>query len=198
MRIEICGGIAAGKTTLAIALEKLGYRCVYEDLTSLKILKDFYSDPSLYTFETEIMCLLQHVYQIKARKIKSGVLFTDFSLEQDFAYAFNNLTVNEQCAFDAVYTEVINQLLEPELIIYLKCDPLILKNRIVARGRSEEQGISVKYIENIICKLEERLGDKKRQVISIDTGKYDLRDMKVVNKVVITAIKNCLPSLIEG
>ena len=196
MRIEICGGIAAGKTTLAITLEKLGYRCVYEDLTSLKILKEFYSDPSLYTFETEIMCLLQHAYQIKARKSKSGLLFADFSLEQDFAYASNNLAVSEQCAFNAVYTEVINQLLEPELIIYLKCDPLILKNRIVARGRIEEQGISVKYIENIICKLEERLGDKKIQVISVDTGKYDLRHLKVTDKVVVTAIKNYLPNLI--
>ena len=197
MRIEICGGIAAGKTTLAATLEKLGYNCIYEDLTSLKILKDFYNDPGLYTFETEIMCLLQHVHQIKAEKLKRDILFTDFSLQQDYAYASNNLTVSEQCAFNAVYTEVINQLLEPELIIYLKCDPLILKNRIVARGRIEEQGISVKYIENIICKLEERIGDKKIQVISVDTGNYDLRDIKVVNKIVITAIKNCLPSLIE-
>lgn len=190
MRIEICGGIAAGKTTLAATLEKLGYNCIYEDLTSLKILKDFYNDPGLYTFETEIMCLLQHVHQIKAGKLKRDILFTDFSLQQDYAYASNNLTENEQLAFDAVFTEVINQLSKPDLIIYLKCEPAILKNRIAARGRSEEQSITIKYIESIISMLEERLRTEDIKVITIDTGKYDLREPSITDKVVVTALKN--------
>ena len=95
MRIEICGGIATGKTTLTKQLSHMGFGGVFEDFSSIAFLSDFYETPELYTYETEIAFLLQHTYQIKKRSFAGKVIVCDYSIEQDFAYAVNNLDKQE-------------------------------------------------------------------------------------------------------
>ena len=57
MRIEICGGIASGKTSLANSLKKYGFYAVHEQLGNITFLDEFYSNPELFKFETEISFL---------------------------------------------------------------------------------------------------------------------------------------------
>ena len=68
-RIEICGGIASGKTTLANLLARSNIDPILEDFQTNLFWRAFYADPAGTAFETEITFLLQHYHQIKtARK----------------------------------------------------------------------------------------------------------------------------------
>ena len=53
-RIEICGGIASGKTTLASLMKKLKVEVLFEDFKTNPFWKAFYVYPGKYIFETEI------------------------------------------------------------------------------------------------------------------------------------------------
>jgi deoxyadenosine/deoxycytidine kinase len=78
-RIEICGGIAAGKTTLCQNLQRSLGRAEFEDFTKNPFWARFYEEPDSYAFETEMTFLLLHYSQIKtAIPVPSTVAF-DYS-----------------------------------------------------------------------------------------------------------------------
>lgn len=188
MRIEICGGISAGKTTLAKSLETLGYSCVYEDFSSIASLDDFYAEPETYNFETELFFSLQHMYQFKKKCQTSDCIICDYSFEQDYAYAKHNMIGSEWKVFESVFYEILTQIKNADLIIDLRCDPEILKERIVARGRINEKSISVDYLKNTIDQVSNRLNEISTRVVYLDSSLYDLRDIEVVRKVVLPVI----------
>lgn len=175
MRIEMCGGIASGKTTLATALKEQFPRCnvVYENAFSGDFLNDFYSDSEYYAYETEIFILLQHMHQVKAGQREGAPLVCDFSLEQDYSYGEYNLKQEELPSFEEIYRVAMRQLQEPDLIIFLECPVDILLNRIAARGRTSEKTINADYLRMTISQLESHL--KGREIVVIDSNRYDFR-----------------------
>lgn len=188
MRIEICGGISAGKTTLAKSLEAFGYPCIYEDFSSIASLDDFYVDPERYNFETEFFFLLQHMYQFKKKCQTSNCVICDYSFEQDYAYAKYNMIGSTWKVFESVFYEMLTQIQEADLIINLQCTPEILKERIIARGRINEKSISVDYLKNTIDQVNNRLNEIATRVVYLDSNLYDFRDIEVVKKVVLPVI----------
>lgn len=185
MRIEICGGIAAGKTTLAHAVEEYDPRftAVFEDFSSNTLLTDFYADISRYAYETEISFLLQHMHQIKATQVNCSEIVCDFSIEQDYAYALSNLEMAGQPSFGEVYKETVRQIKLPDLIVLLECPPHILLQRIHTRGRRDEAAIDAAYLESAIQSLKNHVFQQKNRVVVLDSHRYDFRkqdDMKTV------------------
>lgn len=86
IRIEICGGIAAGKTTLAEVLEQNGYTAIYERFEDNPFVKQFYQSAEQdSTFETEIVFTLLHYNPIKQKQNEKMVV-SDYSLLQDYCY----------------------------------------------------------------------------------------------------------------
>ena len=185
MRIEICGGIAAGKTTLTTMLESLGYSCVYEDFSSIAFLDDFYHDPELYTFETELAFLLQHMYQAKKAMQKSDYFICDYSFEQDYAYAKQNLKGREWSIFQSIYNEMQSQIDQASLIINLQCPPKVLQERIQARGRPNEQSITLYYLNGTIIQVENRLKEVLRPLVYINSNINDFRNPEIVREVIL-------------
>ena len=90
-RIEICGGIASGKTTLCHLLTKRGLYSKFEDFKKNPFWALFYQNPNLHAFETEVTFLLQHYSQIKTSIPALSMVAFDYSLLQDQAYARVNL-----------------------------------------------------------------------------------------------------------
>lgn len=175
MRIEICGGIASGKTSLANYLGKVGYSVANEKLGSSSLLEEFYSNPELFTFETEISFLIQHSVQIK-KLCNSRRIACDYSFEQDYAYARNNLNEIEMKTFVNVYDEIKKQLDEPDLIIRLKCSTETLKKRIQLRGREYEQMIDNRFLDSTDALITQRLSNVSVPVLCLDSEKNDFRE----------------------
>jgi Deoxynucleoside kinases len=180
LRIEICGGIASGKTTLAKLLQKNNFKPVLENFNKNPFLEQFYKNPTAYSFETETTFLLQHFNQIKESQKRGSSFICDFSLLLDLAFANVTLNPTERNVFKAVYNEAIRKTKLPNAIIYLKCNPKILLQRIHQRDRSYEVAITKKYLENINKALVLRLKriNKKVKIIIIDSQMYNFNNKK--------------------
>lgn len=183
MRIEICGGIASGKTTLTSMMQKYlkNSVAVHEDITSSCFLDDFYKNPQYYAFETEIAFLLQHLHQIKAVRNDVCNIICDYSLEQDFAYASSNLSDNAFHSFAHVYHESINQIKAADIIIFLECPADVMLNRITARGNRSEQEIDANYLAQTVKCLKSHLQNVSSFVLYVDSRKYDFRDANSIS-----------------
>lgn len=190
MRIEICGGIASGKTTLANSLGKLGFSVANEKLGDTSFLDEFYSNPELFKFETEISFLLQHSVEIK-KTCNSKNIVCDYSFEQDYAYALNNMKPVELKAFNCVFDEIKRQLNEPDLIIRLECSTETKKKRIQLRGRENEQTIDNEYLESTDALITKRLSNISIPILCIDSEKYDFREIDVA-KTILELVNNKL------
>jgi deoxyguanosine kinase len=130
--ISFEGSIGAGKTSLTNYFShefKRNRLC--EDFEANPFLKKFYETKDV-NFETEITFLLIHYYQIKSAldSMTSDVIFMDFSIEKDLAYAQMNLTGKQLSVFEYIYDYVINQVGLPNLVVYIEISPKILREKI--------------------------------------------------------------------
>lgn len=179
MRIEICGTIASGKTTLAKFLEGQGYRTIYERFQDNPFLNDFYQKSNAdNSFETELVFTLLHYNMMKTNQTKSDILVSDYSIFQDYCYGINNLKREELEQFLSLFDYIQRSLGEPSLIIYLRCSTDCLMKRIAERGRGNEQTISPEYLESIDQMLSSHIwiDNPDEQIMVLDSEKYNFRD----------------------
>lgn len=178
MRIEISGGIASGKTTLAKLLALNDEHAFLEHFKSNPFWSKFYSDPKRYAFETEITFHLQHYSQFKDAEEVSGVNFCDTSFLLDLAYADLNLYDQEYETFLNVYKHVQKSISPPSAIIHLICPAEVQLNRVRRRARDEEASITVDYLDGLnnalFCRMEEI--QKKVHVIQLNSGELNFAD----------------------
>lgn len=193
-RIEICGGIAAGKTTMArlLSLREM-YACL-EDFQANPFWKAFYADPIGTAFETEITFLLQHYHQITTEAKGANLLVCDFSLLLDLAYAQVTLNHGQRKAFAAVYREIRSVLRKPGLVIHLVCDPNTELERIRKRGREAEQSITIDYLASINRSLDKVLDKEAKSwnVLTIDTAAIDFARNESDRQMVLDTVQNRL------
>ncbi len=145
--MEICGGIASGKTTLAALIETSGIRAVFEDFKANPFWEAFYADPVSYAFETEITFLLQHYHVVKRAALSKRTFVCDFSLVLDRAYVDVTVNPTKRKTVLAVFDEVQRELGQPSLLIYLRCSGETELARIRQRARPTENSISIEYLK---------------------------------------------------
>jgi len=184
-RVEIAGGIASGKTTLAGLLGVRRFSAVLEDFQTNPFLKAFYADPIGTAFETEITFLLQHYHDIKlARRSQSGFV-CDFSLVLDLAYAHVTLSESKLAVFQQVLQEIRSEIPPPDLLIHLICDPNVELARIRRRGREVENAITVDYLAELNHALQVQVqGSGIKNVLVIDSAVRNFADDESVRAAV--------------
>lgn len=194
MRIEICGGIGSGKTTLATLLGNKGYYSALENFKSNPFWGPFYLNPSKFNFETEITFLLQHYHEIKVTSEKSDRFVCDFSFYQDLAYAKMGLEKNRLKIFEDVFNEGLSEVNPPDLLISLTCDAETLLQRIRNRGRREEDLINIEFLtalnKDIYLEAEKR-GHQNR-VLYIDSRKCNFATNITDQEEVLLQIKEII------
>lgn len=177
MLIEICGGIASGKTTLCNGIATLGYNAVFEDFQKNPFLEYFYKDHIRFSFETEITFLLQHYSAIKVA-LNSCPTIYDFSLIQDLAYADINLSGKRKSIFYDLENELRTEIGHPDILLYISCPPSVLLERIRTRNRAAERSITLDYLEKLHVALENRVQmvSTNTLLMNIDSSKIDFRN----------------------
>ncbi|HZW24015.1 MAG TPA: deoxynucleoside kinase [Gallionella sp.] len=186
-RIEICGGIASGKTTLANLLSPAIGQVVLEDFSNNPFWRAFYADPNNTAFETEITFLLQHYHQIKMANLQGESFACDFSPLLDYVYAHVTLSGSRFDTFKNVYSEACSHLAPPTLLVYLRCDPAVELERIHARGRDVEASITVDYLAALNGRLDSLVASlpAAQAVLPLDSVHYDFaRDEQAKAEVV--------------
>lgn len=170
-RIEICGNIASGKTTLCHGLINKGCHPIFEDFQRNPFFNKFYEDPHAFSFETEITFSLQHYHSIKIMPT-NALIACDYSLLLDLAYADVNLAGDRHRIFCEIVTELQIEIGYPSRIIYLVCPEDVLLRRIIARSRDAETSITVDYLRALSKAISQRIRGilNHISVITIDSN----------------------------
>ncbi len=174
-RIEVCGGIASGKTTLARLFPEDAFLTIFENFQANPFWQSFYRDPNKYSFETEITFLLQHYHEVIAAQCDGKVIITDYSFVLDRAYVDVTLEGASKKVFLAVYDEVLDRLPPPTLLVHLVCYPGVELERIRRRERVVEQSITEGYLASVNQAVSKHVEAVSRstKVLIIDSGSHD-------------------------
>ncbi len=193
-RIEVCGGIASGKTTLAKLIAGNPTACVRENFKANPFWKEFHANRSGYAFQTEISFLLLHYNHIKSVAQKTSFLACDFSIILDYAYADVTLTESQCFAFDSVYHEIIREIGLPHLIVQLRCGSAELQRRIRKRRRQVESSVTRDFLDDLNRAIERRLPLSAREVpiVEIDSERCNFAHDDKAKKDVIDLISQAI------
>lgn len=179
-RIEICGGIATGKTTLAnLIYSKIDYKSslIKENFKDNPYWVKFYSDPERYAFEKNISFQLIHGNQIYDDKNNNDYQICDFALFQDLAYAKMSNDERHINASITVNDYLKNRSHSPYAIIYLKCHEEEQLNRIRQRDRKQEQYITIEYLAKLNGSINDCLtSEPNSYILKIDSNEIDFRN----------------------
>lgn len=177
-RIEFCGGIGAGKSTVARLLAaQSDLPLVQENYEQIPFWEEFYRDPPAYEFEKNISFMLFHGNAIRAgiAHQHADPLICDFALFQDLAYAAMSRLPDDYGALAAIHDRLAARLSSPDLIVYVRCSVDEQLARIQQRDREPERAITRSYLEtlsaNIEAELQRTLPDVP--VIEVDTERLD-------------------------
>lgn len=174
MRIELCGPLGVGKTTLAVKLASLlGYTHIKEPVENHPFLKSFYKNPEAHSFEKNAFFLLDYLHQIKS--CQTGRYVFDHSAVVHRSYAaLNGISSCELPAFQAI-DRVIEEVGPPDLLINLVCSPDIIMERIKKRGRSFEAQVPRQYVASLLDEIQKQVGFVRSQmrVFDLDASAYD-------------------------
>jgi len=175
MYIAIEGIIGVGKTTLARLLQPIfEAEIMLEAFDENPFLADFYGDRDRYAFQTQIFFLLNRYRQqqsLNADGIKEGNLIADYCFEKDMLFAQLNLINDERNTYQLVYDALVERIVAPDLIVYLKAKPEVAMQRIAIRDRAYERQMDSKYLEALHLTYETFFSDYKTvPVLSIDTN----------------------------
>lgn len=150
--IAIEGGIALGKKALAKKLAKrLGANLLLEEAEN-PFLPLFYQDSS-YAFQTQIYFLLQRYNQLlrlRQPELFSPKIVADYIFEKDWIYAHLNLGSREIFLYERIYDILKEEVIRPDLVVYLQAEATTVLEMIKKKGRPYEQNITLDYITMLL------------------------------------------------
>lgn len=99
----------------------------------------------IYALSTRAKCLQDGLLQRNAVTVSERSPLSDKSI----FYAMNEPKFNEceRVAYKTLYDNL--GIPEPDLIVYLKCDPRVCLERIHNRARDGEEPITIEYLEQL-------------------------------------------------
>jgi len=152
--IVVEGPIGVGKTTLARRLaESFAGELLLEEPEHNPFLARYYENPRANALSTQLYFLLQRARQIQGLRqsdLFNRVRIADYLMDKDRIFAGLTLEADELSLYEQVYTHVVGEALEPDLVIYLQAPVGVLQDRIRSRGIDYEQGIDAQYLQRLV------------------------------------------------
>ncbi|TCZ70149.1 deoxynucleoside kinase [Flaviaesturariibacter aridisoli] len=176
--ITIEGNIGAGKTTLANLLAKhFDARLVLEQFADNPFLPKFYENPSQYAFPLELFFMAERFKQLKdlvgQKDMFQSVTVTDYLFTKCLLFARVNLPEDEYRLYQRLFDIILQQLVQPELLIYLHAPVSKLQSNIAKRGRPYEQNIPDDYLFSIQETYTHYIKQHNMKTLIIDVSNAD-------------------------
>lgn len=152
--ITIEGNIGAGKTTLATALSKTyNARLVLEEFADNPFLPKFYENPQQFAFPLELFFMAERYKQLQEllaqKNMFQQLTISDYLFTKSLLFARVTLSDDEYKLYQRLFEIVQQQLIQPQLLIYLHAPIRKLQENIKKRQRSYEQQIPDEYLQRI-------------------------------------------------
>ncbi|WP_245843606.1 deoxynucleoside kinase [Niastella vici] len=191
--ITIEGNIGAGKTTLAHLLAKhFNARLILEEFADNPFLPKFYENPQQYAFPLELFFMAERYKQLKelihTNDLFQSVTITDYLFTKCLLFAKINLPEEEYRLYQKLFEIIHQQLVQPDLLIYLHAPVNRLQQNIKKRNRSYEQSIPDEYLLNIQQTYTHYIKQHNIKTLFIDASNADFLSNPKHLQVVIEAL----------
>lgn len=209
--ISIEGPIGVGKTTLASILNNhFEFEPLREIVEENPFLSKFYEDKDDYALQTEAFFLFNRFKQLEDIQLKlsnncNGVI-SDYHIIKNVIFAGLTLSKDQFHKYKQVYNIFVNDLPQPNIIIYLNANTDVLMKRIALRDRSFERTMDRNYIQQLSdeynyyfnpLSIKHNFLGKEPIVINIDNSNLDFLNSEQDRDFVISKVEEAIKTLQE-
>ena len=192
--ITIEGNIGAGKTTLAHLLSKhYNARLILEEFADNPFLAKFYENPQQFAFPVELFFMAERYKQLKellhTQDLFNSVTISDYLFTKCLLFAKVTLPVDEFRLYQRLFDIIHQQLIQPDLLIYLHSPVQKLQENIKKRNRSYEQNIPDDYLFNLQETYTHYIKQHNIKTLFIDMSNADLLGNPVHLQTIIDALE---------
>lgn len=191
--ITVEGNIGAGKTTLAHLLARhYNARLILEEFTDNPFLPKFYENPKQFAFPLELFFMAERYKQLKelvhTKDLFQSVTISDYLFTKCLLFARVNLPEQEFHLYQRLFEIIHQQLIQPDILIYLHAPVSKLQLNIKKRNRSYEQTIPDEYLFNIQETYTHYIKQHNIRTLFIDAGNADFLGNEKHLKVITDAL----------
>ena len=181
MYIAVAGNIGSGKSTLTRMLARhYKWEARFESVDNNPYLEDYYNDIRRWSFNLEVFFLKERFRDLIAIQQANHTVIQDRTIFEG-VYVFmqnnrdmGNLTQRDYDTFMELFTQMLELVRLPDLLIYLRASVPHLVGNIQMRGRGYEQTIQLEYLENLNRRYEAFINQSyKGRVMVIDKDGLD-------------------------
>ncbi len=191
--ITVEGNIGAGKTTLThILAKRLNARMILEEFADNPFLAKFYEKPDQYAFPLELFFMAERYKQLKdmvhTKDLFQSVTISDYLFTKCLLFAKVNLPEEEFRLYQKLFDIIHQQLVFPDILIYLHAPVHKLQNNIKKRNREYEQNISDEYLFNIQETYTSYIKQHNIKTIFVDASNADFLGNEKHLQVILDAL----------
>lgn len=176
--ITIEGNIGAGKTTLAkILSERLNARLVLEGFEDNPFLPKFYKQPEQYAFPLELFFMAERFRQLKEMlsgpNLFQSITVSDYLFVKCLLFSKVTLQEEEYKLYQRIFDIIHQQLIFPDILIYLHAPVHVLQANIKKRDRAYEQKIPDEYLLQIQETYLSYMQQHSMKILFVDASNAD-------------------------
>jgi deoxyguanosine kinase len=191
--ITIEGNIGAGKTTLSNLLAThYNARLILEQFADNPFLPKFYENPKQYAFPLELFFMAERFKQLKEliqqKDLFQTVTISDYLFTKCLLFAKVNLPDDEFRLYQRLFEIIHQQLLQPDILIYLHAPVNRLQQNIRKRGRQYEQSIPDDYLFSIQETYTHYIKQHNLKTLFVDASNADFLGNEKHLQVIIDAL----------
>ncbi|MCD6068242.1 MAG: deoxynucleoside kinase [Bacteroidetes bacterium] len=162
--ICIEGNIGAGKSSIAqrLAADLQGH-FLPEEFEENPLLPLFYKDPVQFAFPLEFSFLLDRFRQQKnwEERLVNTTVVSDYYFEKCLYFAELNLNAPDYSVFRDKFLALQSQIVQPQLLVFIKTGVNELKHNIKKRGRVYEQQLEDSYLSKLNERYEQAASEMR-------------------------------------
>lgn len=192
--ITIEGNIGAGKTTLANLLSKhYNARLILEEFADNPFLPKFYENPDQYAFPVELFFMAERFKQLKEllsqKDMFQTLTISDYLFTKCLLFAKVTLPEDEFRLYQRLFDIIHQQLIQPDILIYLHAPVSKLQSNIRKRNRSYEQNISDDYLFNLQETYTHYIKQHNIKTLFVDASNADFLENEKHLQVILDALE---------
>jgi deoxyadenosine/deoxycytidine kinase len=192
--ITVEGNIGAGKTTLTNLLAKhFNARLILEEFADNPFLPKFYENPQQYAFPVELFFMAERYKQLKdmvhTKELFQSITVSDYLFTKCLLFAKVTLPEEEFRLYQKLFDIIHQQLVFPDILIYLHAPVTKLQENIKKRNREYEQQIPDEYLFNLQETYTSYIKQHNIKTIFIDASNADFLGNEKHFQVVLDALE---------
>jgi deoxyguanosine kinase len=192
--ITVEGNIGAGKTTLSHLLSKhFNARLILEEFADNPFLPKFYENPQQYAFPLELFFMAERYKQLKdmihTKDMFQSITVSDYLFTKCLLFAKVTLPSEEFRLYQKLFDIIHQQLVFPDILIYLHAPVHKLQANIKKRNRDYEQNIPDDYLFNLQETYTSYIKQHNIRTIFVDASNADFLGNEKHMQVILDALE---------